>query len=197
MGFYTDFIIECDQLAFDRMLNEWKEKRGEYETELPRPDYVWRNSKIDSTDEKRETVYVDRYLMYFIINHGPYAGDVNSWLCVDLGLDERHFLMKVKTQGNDEWQMYGTMCGVGGYKDVEYDEESGELKQESIPEGWLKYEYNYIAIDPKTWENADVDYTREQVKPKTVIEEILQEIVVKLENIEDVLTNLYERATDD
>ena len=196
MGFYTDFIIECDQLAFDRMLNEWKEKRGEYETELPRPDYVWRNSKIDSTDEKRETVYVDRYLMYFIINHGPYAGDVNSWLCVDLGLDERHFLLRVKSENDDVWRNHGTMNSNGGYKDLEYDEETGKEIMESVPDGWSKYEYCCITIDPRIWKLADVDYTSDCVKTRNVTEELLQEIVSRLDEIEETLVDLQECITN-
>ena len=190
MGYYTDYIIECDLLAFSRMLDEWREKRGDYETELPRPHYIWEKSKTCPPDEMGEVKIDCKYLMYFCINHGPYAGDVDDWLCITLGLDERHFVMKVKAEDEKEWWTYGAMTEIGGYAFKIYDKATGKLKGGCIPDGWLKYEYCCIAINPKVWTTSDVDYTRDNIKPGGATEDTLKNIAERLEHIEDILSEL-------
>ena len=196
MSYYTDYIIECDQLAFNRILNEWKEKRGECETELPIPDYVWENIKKESSERQEDVDNEQRYMMYFCVNHGPYSVDVLNWLFVNLGLDERHFLLRVKSENDDVWRNHGTMNSNGGYKDLEYDEETGKEIMESVPDGWSKYEYCCITIDPRIWKLADVDYTSDCVKTRNVTEELLQEIVSRLDEIEETLVDLQECITN-
>lgn len=195
MGYYTDYVIECDTLTFGRMLHEWKEKRGEYETELPRPDYIWVNKSVCSSEGKEETGDDLRHLMYFCINHGPYAGDVYDWLCIDLGLDDRHFLLKIMTEDDNEWRTYGNMFDLSGYKDVEYDEKTHKMKEGCIPDGWVKNEYCCIIINPDVWVPYDVDYTSDNVIAKPTTEELLREIIEKLDNIEGTLLELFEQIT--
>ena len=193
MSYYTDYIIECDSLAFSRMLNEWREKRGDYETELPWPEYIWENKMTDSLEKKDGQDIDRRYLLYSTINHGPSIDEVNRCLWVNLGLDGRHFLLKVKGECDDKWRSYGKMADIGGYIDLEYDEETDKMKKECIPEGWLDYEYCYIAINPKVWIPIDVDYTSESVETKNRTEETLEEIVERLDYIVDLLSELYNR----
>ena len=196
MGFYTDYIIECDSLAFNRMLNEWKEKRGEFETELPRPHFVWENAETDSLNDEGEMDTNHRYMIYYCINHGPYANDVFDWMYVGLGLDERHFTLKVKTESDKEWETYGELTSLDGYKEKEYEMENGKLKGAIVPEGWLEYEYCYVIVDSKIWTPADVDYTRDNIETKTTIKEILQKIADKLECIEEELSELNNHIED-
>ena len=197
MGCYNDYIIECDHLAFSRMLNEWKEKRRELETELPKPDYVWERIESDSIGENNTEMNDHRYVLYFCVNHGPYTGDVNDWLYVDLGLDERHFMMMVKYDYHDEWITYGNMDSIGGYRTLEYDKETWKIKEGCIPDGWQKYDYCRIVINPDVWELVHVDYTSDIVKTKIGMEDIVQEILFKLESIDDTLTELCEHIIDE
>ena len=196
MSYYTDYIIECDSLAFNRMLNEWREKRGDYETELPKPDYVWENIMADPLEKKNEMDDGRRYLLYSCINHGPCMSDVWDCLYVNLGLDERHFILKVKGECEKQWYGYGTMVDVGGYKELEYDENTYRVKEEHIPDGWLRNEYCEIVVDPNVWAPTDIDYTCESVKTKNVTEKTLEKIVEKLDDIVDLLTELCNHTAD-
>lgn len=194
MSYYYSHIIECDQLAFDRMLEAWKHKSSADWCVLGRPDYVWVLSGEMDTGSKGVT-----YLLFGIFNHGPTIWDAIDWLTDDLGIGIVHFSIWTKGEDADEWDRGGTYVPEGEVPIqtvfLDYDEKSDKL--EDAPDGYKSYKYCDIAVNPDIWTEVTMDYTREEGPHyPSPVEEALTRIDENLSEIRSILEYLASRTED-
>lgn len=176
MSYYTEFVLECDKLTFDRLVEYWKMTSWD-DAELQRPEHVW--------------VSQDVYLMYFSINHAPYMNEIVDFLTETIGVDYKRFLIKSKGEDADEWRSDGCLAeDIPNIADAEYSDSESETRR-IAPEGYKTYEYCYIAVDPNFWKDTDIDYTKDEMaKPMSQDQEILVGINESLSEIQYSLSNI-------
>ena len=75
MSYYTHYVIQCDQLTFDRMIEAWKQRGWWGRCTLCRPDYLWSASRDCGDGTKTDT-----YLVSAMMNHGPRSDEVEEFL---------------------------------------------------------------------------------------------------------------------
>ena len=193
-SYYIDHIIECDKLAYDRMLESWKQRGWDDKCTLRRPRLVWASSDSLIPDTKEET-----YLLYFVVNHGPSIWDIIDWLSDDLGVHWTHFSIWSQEECDKNWTQEGAFLPDKAMPHStapsEYDEESENHRK--APEGYTAYEDCKIAVDAAVWREVTVDYTRdEDILPRSPIEELLRDISGKLEFIGEMLGCLAKRRRE-
>ena len=194
MSYYIDHVMICDQLAFGRMVEAWKQRGWEDRCILCRPDHIW----ITTRDNSDGTDAVE-YLMYFLTNHGPTQWEVVNWVTDELGLDFMHFSLWTKEACDMEWHQDGlylpddTMPSdtfiAAPKKDC-----TGEQK---APEKYTEYEYCYISVDTDVWKEMSMDYTREEgIRQQSPVEELLLEISARLERMEELIECLVKEGRE-
>lgn len=183
MSYYTEYVLECDKLTFDRLVEYWKMTSWD-DAELQRPEHVW--------------VSQDAYMMYFSINHAPYIGDLVDFLTDTIGVDYKRFLIKSKGEDADEWRSDGGLAGdIEHIADSEYYDSEDNETHRIAPEGYKTYEYCYIAVDPNFWKDTDIDYTKDEMaKPIGAEQEILIGIRESLDEIQDALSAIASELSD-
>ena len=186
MSYYTDYVIECDVLTFERLVEYWKYTDWE-EVEFRGPEYVWR-SKADPS----------HYLLYHNINHAPPLCDVDTFFTDTIGVGSKRYHIKEKGECDEAWFESGSYPTLEGYYEIQYDEETG--KDLPAPAPYQEYKYCGIAIDPSVWEDYEIDYTKEDVsfKPKEgdELKGELKRIADNLENIADLLDRISDKLDD-
>ena len=177
MSYYTEFVLECDKLTFDRLVEYWKNTSWD-DAELQRPEHVWTGPD-------------DRYLMYFSINHAPYIGDIVDFLTDTIGVDCNRFTLVSKGEDADDWSKYGgEFQEIAHIVQAEYDESFSETRRR-VPEGYKGYEYCYIGVDPEYWKDYTIDYTKDDiVRPMTKDQELLVGINESLSDIQESLAEI-------
>ena len=191
MSYYIDHIIECDLLTFDRMMEYWKQRRGNDGSEVCRPRQVWAVKK-DSDD----CVKPGSYLLYLVASHQPNRWEILDWLDEELGVDRMHFTVWTMEMYDKSWSQ------EGGYvpddtmpehtSSSEYDEHWTDLRK--TPEGYKTYDDCRMAVDTEVWEEMTVDFTRDVgVHPESPVEDLLLKIDENLDMIEGLLECLLER----
>ena len=194
MSYYIVHVIECDKLAYERMLEAWKQKGWDDKCTLRRPRIVWASADSLVPGTKAET-----YLLYFVVNRQPDTWDIIGWLSDDLGVYRIHFSIWSQGECDENWIQEGAFVPHGTMPhytaSAEYDKEAENNRK--APEGYTTYEDCMIAVDTAVWREITVDYTREEaVLPSVPIEELLREIDGKLEIIKEMLGCLVERGME-
>lgn len=192
MSYYTQYVIQCDQLTFDRMVEAWKQRGWWGRCTLCRPDYVWSASR-----DRGDGTKTDTYLVSAMMNRGPRSDEVEDWLNDGLGLDSMHFTLWTRGECDEEWFQIGSLLPKDTMPadtvNIEYDEDEERLDP---PPGFTAYRYSDIAVDPNVWKEVTIDYTRDDdIKPQSSTEEVLLKIYEKLKSIDEQighLTNLME-----
>ena len=191
MSYYIVHVIECDKLAYERMLEAWKQRGWESKCILRRLRIVWVSADSLVPGTKAET-----YLLYFVVNHQPDSWDVIDWLSDDLGVYQIHFSIWSLGECDENWIQEGAFVPYDTLPhhtaSAEYDKETESDRK--APEGYTTYENCMIAVDAAVWKKITVDYTREvDVLPSEPLEELLREIDEKLGIIKEMLGCLVER----
>ena len=189
MSYYIDYLVLCDKLAFDRLIEAWKQKGWLDVCELRRPERVW----VSSTKSK-DSERAGKYLIYESINHGHDVEEIRIWLEEELGLDHLHFSLWAKGECDKGWSkdFYGDKNELPDHIAVaKYDKDSvNEMKG---PEGYITYEYCPICVDPSVWLEMTIDYTRDQgIQIQSPEEELLQSIANSLDNMEELMERILE-----
>jgi hypothetical protein len=194
VSYYFSHIIECDQLAYDRMLEAWKQKIWADRCVLGRPDHVWvLSGKTDISTKNRP------YLLFGMFNHRPTHRDAVDWLTDELGIGSMHLTIWTRGENDDEWSQWGSYAPNGEIPIhtvlLNYDEEKDRM--EDAPEGYRTYECCDIAVDPDIWAEVAVDYTRdEEPYYPSPLEEALLRIDDNLNEIRRLLELFVERTED-
>ena len=177
MSYYTEFVLECDKLTFDRLVEYWKNTSWE-DAELHRPEHVWTGPD-------------DQYLMYFSINHAPYVGDIVDFLTDTIGVDCNRFNLVSKGECDEYWTKYGgDFQEIAHIAQAEYDESISDTRRR-VPAGYKGYEYCYIGVDPEYWKEYTIDYTKDDiVRPMTKEQELLVGINESLSDIQESLAEI-------
>ena len=190
VSYYIDYLIECDQLAFDRLVEAWKQKGWFDVCELRRPERIWVSSQGTTDCEMKE-----KYLMYESINHGPDKEDISEWMEEELGLDHMHFSLWAKGECDKGWSkdFYGDKNELPNHiAEAEYDKDS--VNNRKGTEGYITYEYCPICIDPTKWLETTIDYTRDQgIHIQSPEEELLQTIINDLTKMEEMMQRILEK----
>lgn len=180
MSYYTDYVVECDALTFDRLVEYWKKHDWE-DYALSRPTNTWKYIGKDV-----------RYLMYFSMNHGPYMSEVEEFLESKIGVDYKRFSLKSKGEDAEEWDDCGALKSLGGIQYRVYNDDTEDVTP--VSEGFKEYEYCDIAINPMFWEDYEIDYTLDEM-PKEMSGEmkVLIEISETLKDIRDILEYMKDK----
>ena len=187
MSYYIDYLVLCDQLAFDRLIEAWKQKGWFDLCELRRPERVWVSSQ-----EPKDSENAGKYLIYESINHGPDIGDICEWMEEELGLDHMHFSLWVKGECDKGWSKDYHMDEIvlpDNTAVAKYDKDS--LNRMKGPEGYITYEYCPICVDPNAWSEMTIDYTRDQgIQIQSPEEELLRSILSSLNSMEELMERI-------
>ena len=195
MSYYIYYIIECDRLTYDRMLEAWKQKDWAELCVIGRPDYIWSRVEENDVGTAGKT-----YLLFFTVNRGPNLWEAIDWVTDYLGVDTPHFSMWSQGEDEDEWHQGGSYVPEGTMPvqtvALKYLEE--EDKWEDAPDGYTSYKYCTIAVNLKAWVEITVDYTREEgIIVQSPMEELLRSIDEKLDLIVDLLGCVADSTKDD
>ena len=194
MSYYFSHIIECDQLAFDRMLEAWKQKDWADRCVIGRPEYVWCPTEKMPLFAKGKP-----FLLFGMYNHRPTHWEAIDWLADELGIGSARLTIWTRGENDDEWSQWGSYVPKGEVPIhtvlLNYDYEKEKL--EDAPEGYKTYEYSDIAVNPDMWEEVTVDYTRDEgASFPSPIEEVLLRIDENIGEIRHLLEYLAERTED-
>ena len=198
MSYYTEFVIECDELTFNRLVEYWKYNDWD-DYELKAPEHVWSTAALPRPPGSLGLTNT-RYLMYFSINHAPYIGEIDEFLEKTIGVDRTRYTIRAKGECDDRWSEDGCGESSGHWVESEYDENIPETRRKA-PEGYQVYEYCYIAVDLSFWHEYQIDYTKEEVslRPTSRSEELdtLLRIAESLEHIEEMLEEIRSNGEED
>ena len=198
MSYYYEHVIICDQLAFDRMVDAWRQRRWYDKCVLCRPDYTWKTT-IKNGNGADSAVY----LTYTTMNHGPRMDEVADWMNDELGLDSMHFALWTMEECDAEWHRCGSFLPKEAVspgvllRTFEENDDVNHAEENGAPEGYTEYEYCYIYVNTNIWEDVEVDYTREDgIDLNSPIDELLREISARLESMEELLECLVVRGRE-
>ncbi len=194
MSYYIDHVMICDQLAFDRMLEAWKQRGWEDRCVLCRPNHVWKTTR--DKDGRTDTV---EYLMYTITNHGPTQWEVMKWVTDELGLDVMHFSIWTMVICDMEWYQDGSYLPDGTMPSNVFiaTPKKDDAEGQTPPADYTKYEYCYISVDTGVWKEMSIDYTREEgIRQQSPVEELLLGISARLERMEELIECLVKESKE-
>ena len=196
MSYYTEFVVECDELTFNRLVEYWTYNNCD-DYDLAAPDQVWSTAALPRPQGCLGLTNT-RYLMYFSINHAPSAGEIDDFLVNTIGVDCSRYIIKSKGECDESWCEYGCSESSGHYVESEYDESIPETHRKA-PEGYKTYEYCDIAVDLSFWHEYKIDYTKKEVNLRPAAEDVdlLQRIADTLDRIEEILEELKYSGDDD
>ena len=193
MSYYVYYAVICDQLAFDRLVEAWKQKEWFDICELKRPERVW----VVSQDSDRHNAS-GLYLMYTWANYGQSAWVIDEWISEVLGLDPKHFSIWSRGECDKKWNHAGCMtdANIPEYMAIaEYGEDDEDRMR--APAGYRTYEYCHIAVDPNVCTEYEIDYTRDEgIKQQSPEEELLLSIVNSLDRVEELMGLMLRRMEE-
>ena len=198
MSYYTEFVVECDELTFDRLVEYWTYTDWD-DYEFNAPEHVWSTAALPRPPGSHGLTDT-RYLMYFSINHAPYIGEVDEFFGKTIGVDRARYTIRSKGEEDDHWNEDGCGGSRGHWVESEYDETIPDTRRKA-PEGYQVYEYCDIAVDLSFWHEYQIDYTKKEVNlrptPRSDELDTLLRIAESLEHIEEMLEEIRDSGEED
>lgn len=182
------YLMQCDQLAYDRMVMHW---RAHSDEKMYKPTHTWVHVEKDpnSLAEPKKT-----YMFYWFMDKIP--KDVYDWIVKDIGLDDRHFFIRYGDGGTTHTLGKLTEISEGYFQWSGIYDGADSLKNmidgppDIPPYGrWERYEDNWFYFDGTIWVPFDIDYTRYSANERT-LNDLLEELCDRLKNIERMMREL-------